>query len=123
MRSVDICSTALTQHTLPDGQRGFRIKLTASSAVDMPDEIFVHRIKGTLHDFSHVASPADLEEFQVELMPGTGYYRSSEVEFVSRSFDELQALLVDVYTDIGRLIESLNEMDALSASSVVIEGE
>ena len=122
MRSLEVCTSQIELHTLPDGRRGYRLELAVATATEMPAEIFVYEQRGHESTFSHVASPADLEEFPVALPEDGGYHRKSHVELVAQDVAGLTASVTLIRVDIGGLVNSLNEMDRLAGDSVTITG-
>ncbi|MFN2278164.1 MAG: hypothetical protein ACK2UR_11175, partial [Candidatus Promineifilaceae bacterium] len=110
---------------------GYRVILEVVDAIGLPKEIFVFQRKvgsaGIRYDeFSNVASPADLEEWQAGAPeepdpPGQLFYRLSVLTLVFRSLDLLQQSVTDIKQDICLLLESLEQMDQLEETLVTID--
>ena len=96
--------------------QGYRMKVTATEAEGLPNEIFVYQrfplpdVNGNPVDgFVNIASPADLEEYLVGIIgdPTMPFYRLDTVDMVFRNEEQLQKAWVGIQADVNELIRSL----------------
>ena len=110
--------------------QGYRVRFDVVEAVCIPAEIFVYRRKpGTLvgspavDEFSNVASPADLEEYPVGEPTSNGaFFRLHYVDLIHRSLDLLEQSAQDIISDVSALVDSLDQLDALTEHYTTITG-
>jgi hypothetical protein len=111
--------------------QGFRVKLTAVASHSMPLEIFVYQHlpfpdaeTGYQDRFVNIASPNDLEEYNVgEVGDATRpFFRLAGVDLLYRNEGDLSLAVDKILADIGQLVESLNFMDKLEVVEEVIIG-
>jgi hypothetical protein len=108
---------------------GFQITVYVEDAVCLGRELFVFQRKpgtvaGTIlrDEFSHIASPADLEEYEVgEPESHEYFFRLDNATFVFRSITLLRDSLRDIKNEILSLIQSIEDMMVTEESVVVIE--
>lgn len=130
-RSITLQRYGMT--TYVEGRtQGYRAKLVVIEAVDMPLDVFVYQrvapvaVGGVSEDFfTNVASPGDLEEYQVGVVADLTrpFYRLREVDLVTRSLDLLNEGLRGIIGDLSQLVESLNMMDKLVLQEEIIIGD
>lgn len=103
----------------------FRIVVTASSAVDMPAEIFLyHRLPQSAYasatdEYLQVCTPTDLAVYPAnEPTPGSSppYFRLATIDIIYDSREQLLTLWHSIQTRTTALIESLNISDTLVES-------
>lgn len=107
---------------LAHGVEAYRLQITAVAISNMPKEIFVYRKEPstalgapTEEFFSHVCSPADLEQFPTN-DPLTGeppYYRKDSIDIVEDTLEKIDAFWDDVASATLALEIQLNELTRL----------
>lgn len=110
---------------------GWRLRVEAHDAEDMPNEIFVYRV-GTVDPntqeqkatFQNVATPADLEE-----LPANGptegqplLFRLDVIDVVFRSPVDLESSWDLIQEDVRLLVSTLNQLDELEVQEDVLIG-
>ncbi len=91
-------------------------------------DIFVFQRKpggraGFRDEFSHIASPVDMEEYpQGQPVGRMSFYRLASVTLVFRNLDLLRQSSNDLARDVQGLIESTEQMSELRETLVRIEG-
>ena len=115
-----------------DGRtQGFRVRITATESLGMPLAIFVYQHlpfpdpdTGYQARFVNVASPNDLQEYQVGEVGDSVYpfYRLNQIDLVFRNVEMLEEAVEKLYEDIAQLVESLNFMDNLEPQEEVTFG-
>lgn len=114
---------------VPGSHDAFRIRLTASQAVDMPPEIFAYRAlplqpgqAERLGFFSHVCSPVDLDEFPVAAPRPNDtppWFRLDSVDMLLRSRAEADDFFASVLEEVDNLIASMNAAETLVTQAPV----
>jgi len=115
-----------------DGRtQGYRVDIEVTEAVGLPKEIFLFQRKfdanyAEYDEFSNVTSPADLEEYPVDVPEDIDrtrdtYYRKLSLSLVFRDIDTLYKSVQDIKQDICALLESLNQMDQLTDTFIIID--
>mgnify|MGYP005852666275 CR=1 FL=1 len=110
-------------------RQAWRMRITASNAVSMPAEIFVHRrTEGPdsspdgpslkLRDeFSHVASPPELESLPAGgPAAGAPWFRTAVCDLLFDSSRDLAEGSVSIKKDVEELAAALDRLDVLSES-------
>lgn len=108
---------------------GVRVRIDADDAVDMPTKVFAYltlpldpKTGERSAVFSHVCSPADLEEYPANTpLPGITpeWLRLDYVDVIVRSWDEATDLITTVKSDLKALCATLNIMDTVSPLEAV----
>ena len=107
--------------------QGYRLFIQASDAVGLSVNIFVYRqgsvnpeTSDTESSFAAVASPSDIEEYQVgSPKSGDRFYRLSNVDLIFRAVDEAESAWQAIKGDVNELIRTLNLMDDMIVSEEV----
>ena len=101
--------------------QGYLLQLEVTETVGVDPYLFVFQRINDNDEFSNVASPADLEEYPVgEPDDGSPFFRLHEASLVFRNLTQLEKSVEDVEKDIEGLVETLNQLDRLQESTVVI---
>lgn len=106
---------------------GFRFTVTAHSAHDMPNEIFLYlrrpldpRTGDEADEFTSVCSAPDLEEYPVGEPTGTpAFFRSAEIDLVFRSQAEAAEAWELIKREVEVLVRTLNLNDELTVEDDV----
>jgi hypothetical protein len=116
------------------GVDGFRIRATVTAAVDMPRAVFAYRLEPIQPAaegedpaepraiFSHVCSPADLEEFPADApYPNANppWFRRDTIDLVWRARVQATEDYEAILRDITNLRDSLDRMDELTTLAPV----
>jgi hypothetical protein len=112
---------------------GIRVRIDASAACEMTNAIFAYRMlpvdPTTGSDsgfFSHVCSPADLEEYPANApIPchRPEWFRKTFVDIIVRSITEAEEFIAAVTDDVRRLKRTLDTMDTVVPSGEVDIGD
>lgn len=103
---------------------GYRFRVVAYGAYDMPNEIFLFRRRTYNPDtaeeadeFTSICSPADLEEYPVDAPTGTPpFFRASEIDLVFRSSSIADDAWDIIKADVESLVRTLGYMDVLDTT-------
>jgi hypothetical protein len=119
-RSIKLTITVPVVQVI-DNDTGYYVKFTLSNAVEMPLELFVHRVtlpslvttEGV--EFSHVASPVDIEEYPVGLATViySDFFRTNEAEFLFKTIDLTTKTRLDFQSRVSDVVAKLNLLDTL----------
>jgi len=115
----------------PGNTIAYRMKVVASDAENMPNEIFVYRRllptttgQDTQDRFENVASPADIAEYAVgEPEAGRVLFRLSEIDLVSRNLELLYEGWDHIVHDVWRLARALNQIETLELDQTIVIDE
>jgi hypothetical protein len=121
---------------------GFRMRVTASDGLNMPNEVFRYRAiplqPNSLNDeeeeveseqwgvFDGVCSPADLEEFPINEPYTTAdppWFRLAYVDLVFRSRHELEEAYRTLVDEVSALRDTIKLMEDLSEEDEVRIGD
>lgn len=124
------CQVTLHFNAVSSTSLGYLATITVDSAQCVPFEIFVfQRVPGTLgglglHDeFSHVASPADIEEYAVgKPEDDSSFYRSKSITLVFGSLKLLKQSLRDLKSDVNLLIETIRQTQDMAECVFIGDG-
>lgn len=112
-----------------DTYTGYKVTLTVDAASGISDKLFVFQeipadpITEETSMFSHIASPADLEEYPEDTVtPGSGmtFYRANTVTLLLRKFELLEESVRIIKSDIQLLVTRLNRLDELVELETVL---
>lgn len=106
---------------------GFRFTVTAHTAVDMPEEIFLYLRRPynpataeEADEFTSVCSAPDLEEYPVGEPIGTpAFFRLAEIDLVFRSQAEANDAWELIKREVEVLVNTLNLNDELTVEDDV----
>ena len=121
-RYLKLCRSTM-EADMEGRSQGYRMTVSVTEAVDMPSEIFVMQRCPVIDPnlppvdrFDNIASPADLEEYAVEMVVDEHepFYRKSSVDLIFRNMTLLDEAWRHMLEDVDGLVYSLNEMDALT---------
>lgn len=106
---------------------GFRFTVTAHSAFDMPNEIFLYLRRPLdpttgeeADEFTSVCSVPDLEEYPANGPTGTPpFFRAAEIDLVFRSQTEADEAWAVIQREVEVLVRTLNLTDELAAEADV----
>lgn len=109
---------------------GFRFKVRAYGACDMPNEIFLYQRKpydlttGAEADvFTSVCSPIDIEEYPSGAPDGTpAFFRQAVIDLVFRSQRTADDAWAKIKMDVRNLVAALDYMDELEVTDDVVYG-
>jgi hypothetical protein len=116
------------KHFVANRTDGFRLRLVAETACQMPTAIFRYLrhppdAQGGVYDeFTGICSSPDLEEFPVdEPDPAANppVFRSNEIDLIFESQQRAEESLALMLTEIAALKETLDAMDVLEAQTAV----
>ncbi len=115
---IEIGEFTLYRHAVVATEDGYLLAIDVTSAADVGPELFVHHLSpyrgGQAQQvvFSHIASPAALEEYptEAEATNGAYYFRRSSVRLVFRSLAKLHAGWLAIGSDVQNLVESLDQL-------------
>jgi hypothetical protein len=118
--------------TRPGVDDVFRMRVTADSAQNMPAEIFVYDVRpahpadnGPVADFSHVASPTELETYSTapldEVVPL--YFRAATIDLLCESREQAEVLWGRLAARVADLIHALERTDDLEALPELVLGD
>lgn len=130
-RSITIVRAEAGDETNLGPIGAIRLLLTATEPVNIDPAIFVwqrkpkspHRTEE--EDIcSHVASPADMEEFPVgEPDPGSPFFRLTYADMLFRSVVYLEETITRTLSNVRVLLEGLDALDTLETVSTLCVGE
>ena len=83
----------------------FAIEVLPSSA-DAPAPIY---------RFSHICSPAEMEEFPADVPGENCYFRTDSIEMIFDTPKILDHVITNVENDIAKLVHELNALDTLAS--------
>ena len=124
-----VCGVTLRTSEVAFADGSYAITLTVLSATCLDKELFVFQRKprmalGVFDQFSHVASPADLEEYPVgQPTAAVPFFRLAQATLVFRELDLLMCSLQAAKKDICMLVETINQMDVLSECQFTVDGD
>lgn len=124
---VSACGVTLRTSRIAFASRGYTITIAVLSANCLDKELFVFQRKprmalGVFDQFSHVASPADLEEYPVgQPTDAVPFFRLAQVTLVFRELGLLMDSLRAVKQDICLLVETINQMSELSECQFTVD--
>lgn len=132
-RGVTLTRYGESKYFIPNRGDGWRIRIVASDAENMPAEIFGHQNRLvdphtglTGREFCFVCSPEDLVVYPVG-QPATlqtpPYYRLDTIDVVVASRQIGLALWAQVETRVCALVEALNRKDRLAAEQAARCGD
>lgn len=122
-----VCGVELDISPVTQANGGYTSVLTVLSTVCLPTELFVFQRKpstpvGAYDEFSHVASPSDIEEYPAgQAASHTPFYRLDAVTLVFRELELLRQSLRDLKQDISALVETTNQLNNLTSYQLVID--
>jgi hypothetical protein len=102
--------------------QGYRLYVLAKEPIGMEKEVFIYQRKPILYgvdtfkdDFSHIASAADMEEYQINTPgdPNKPFLRRDAVDLIFRNPDLLVDALVGIHNDVWELVMALDAMTVL----------
>lgn len=126
--AVPRCQVSLHVGAVQISSDGYSITAIIEDAICLPKQILVFQRTLTAEKdfrdgFSHVASPADIEEYPVdEPIAETPFYRADRVTLVFRHLGLLSRSLADLKQDICSLVETIEQMESLAESQLTIGG-
>ena len=111
-----------------EGLPSYSLRVEAVSAVDMVTKIFVmHSDLDDRNEFSHIATPTDIEEFPEDapdLANEMPYFRVSAIDLVFRSYTELSEVKIMIGLDIDGLVHAINVLNSTpTTEEVVYDGQ
>lgn len=101
-------------------RQSYDMQVTASDAVDMPNEVFViqKRVAPAItvgeaaqDEFTSVADPLDIEEYPVSptVSPEIPFYRVSMIALRFRSYSLMQETKALIISDVNGLVYAINQ--------------
>jgi len=110
--------------------QGYRMRVVAIEALNMPKEIFVYRqlppvpLSGAVNSqFENVASPVDLVEYQAgEPAVDQTLFRLDNIDVLDRHIDLLSEGWEHILEDVTGLVSTLDAMDELELDEEVVVG-
>jgi hypothetical protein len=105
------------------GRDSFRIRVTASSGVNMPEEIFGHQktlvdpyTEETQDEFVFVCSPYDLSIYPANVPDeeqSPAFFRKSTVDILVPGIDMAEEVITSISEQVDELVKLLNRLDTL----------
>lgn len=121
-RTIRLRRAAQTRFVL-NAVDGFRFTVTAHSANDMPNEIFLYIRRpadagsGEVDEFTCICSAPDLEEYPTEGPTGLPpFFRLAEIDLVFRSQSLADEAWTVIKRDVEVLVHTLNLNDELAVT-------
>jgi len=106
---------------------GIRVRIELTENEGVPLELFAYRIApengDTVATFSHICSPADIEEFPANTASSTAvppWFRLAYVDLLLRSTAEVDNIIAIVQEDIQRLLATLKRMETLVPTGDIV---
>jgi hypothetical protein len=118
---------------VPNRGEGFRLRVTATDAVDMPAEIFLHQTRlvdpveaVSGDEFMCICSPFDLTIYpaqEPDLLQFPQFFRKSVLDVILPSQAVAEESWLAIYGEVNGLIEALNKLEYLLPGESVRCGE
>lgn len=110
--------------------QGYRMRAVVSEVSGVDNALFAYQVMPTVGGgteygarFSHVCSPADIEEFPKDAAdPGKDFFRLTEVDLIFRNLKLLEDAWDKLQNDFTELVRTLNNMENLVLSEEVTFG-
>lgn len=106
------------QKTVRTTEKGYTTLRLDVIAFGMPDKIFAIEVipnsadpKNSNIRFSHVCSPAELNEFPEDEPHDSCYFRVNSIEMTFDSYDMVDHVMRNMTADIRKLVNALRELE------------
>lgn len=127
MRSITLTRSAQLP-TVVNGLSGFHVIITASAAVNMPNEVFVKRerpldpiAQTVTSDFFNVATPTDIQNLPINApIPPDVLFRVLQIDVFYVNETEGDNAWTNIQAGVQLLIDSLDAADLLNQVDVVV---
>jgi hypothetical protein len=108
--------------TVTETERG-TVKLVLScTATDVSPKVFAIEVlpssadePAPIYRFSHICSPAEMEEFPADVPGENCYFRTDSIEMIFDTPKILDHVITNVENDIAKLVRELNALDTLAS--------
>lgn len=130
---VGIKLSIATARWVQGDSEGMRLRVEVAEAYNVSDKIFAYRLLPTdpttgvsAGSFSHVCSPADLEDYPENAPTGNtvpAWYRLNYVDLLLHSAEEAETMKTQIQEDVQLLIDQLNALASLQPSDEVDLGD
>lgn len=111
------------------GRDTFRVRIVASDATDMPNEIFLHQKTlvnpndgSTQDEFVAVCSPYDLSIYPANTPAAEqspAFFRKSEIDILVPGVEISSDVITSVMEQVSHLISVMNSLDEMEAQTPV----
>lgn len=104
----------------------FRLVVTAHHARNMPNEVFVYALRprhpadaGPTAEFSHVASPTELETYSTAPLDDTlpAFFRAATIDFLCDTRQQAIDIEMQLQDRAARLVLAMEASDTLGAAT------
>ena len=98
-------SIDITDVGVPTNAGAYTVEWSATNAVDMPNEVFVHTY--ATRKYSHVAAPSDLV-YPAVPTPNVAFYRAANAEYTYEDITSAQNAKSNVADAVQSLVDAYN---------------
>lgn len=110
--------------------QGYRMRVVVKETVGVDDALFAYQVVpavggGTEYGarFSHICSPADIEEFPRDAAEsGKDFFRLTEIDIIFRNLKLLEDAWEKIQSDFTELVRTLENMNNLTLAEEVTFG-